>query len=153
MRTPQQIADRLRWVCQHAAVALNNISEEDFSVKPLPEKWSKKEILGHLIDSAANNHQRFIRIQYEDQPVIGYDQNKWVAYSRYQEMDKSSLIQFWKLYNEHLAALILQIDPDDWQRLGKSNADRELTTLHWYADDYVTHLEHHLKAIGITIGQ
>src|SRR6478609_7364599 len=105
MLTPQQIVDRLLLVCLQASSAMNKFSEDDFSFKPAPEKWSKKEILGHLIDSATNNHQRFIRIQFEDNPVIGYDQNKWVEYSRYQQMSTTELIRFWQTYNQHLAAL------------------------------------------------
>ena len=62
------------------------IPETKFSFKPSPQKWSKKEILGHLIDSATNNHHRFVRVQFEDKPAIYYDQDMWVYYNYYNEL-------------------------------------------------------------------
>ena len=81
------------------------IAEDKFSFKPSPEKWSKKEILGHLIDSATNNHQRFIRAQFEDKPEIYYDQDMWVQYNHYNDMPLSQLIHFWTAYNLQLIEL------------------------------------------------
>src|ERR1700753_2074239 len=60
---------------------LEALTEETYAWKPHPHKWSKKEILGHLVDSAQNNIRRFIVAQYEDTPVIGYDQDAWVRHS------------------------------------------------------------------------
>lgn len=71
---------------------LTAIGEPAFSTKPAPEKWSKKEIIGHLIDSATNNHQRFVRAQFEPTPQIYYDQNKWNEYSYYDRMEGALVI-------------------------------------------------------------
>ncbi|MBK9046740.1 MAG: hypothetical protein IPL74_08565 [Bacteroidetes bacterium] len=60
------------------------IQIEDEMAKKSLQKWSKKEILGHLIDSATNNHQRFVRGQFETVPEISYDQNNWNTFSYYQ---------------------------------------------------------------------
>src|SRR5436190_2017362 len=79
-----------------------NITEAEWNAKPQPDKWSKKEILGHLLDSATNNHQRFVRAQFEDAPHIIYDQNKWNRHSHYNKMSSAHLISFWTLYNRHL---------------------------------------------------
>lgn len=68
----QPFLKRLEYLCATVPGIISTIAETEFCFKPLPEKWSKKQILGHLIDSAANNHQRFIRIQYEQEPVIFY---------------------------------------------------------------------------------
>src|SRR5688572_12617744 len=88
---------------------LHKIPENEFRQKPKPEKWSKQEILGHLIDSAANNHQRFIRIQYENDPAIVYDQDKWNAHHHYNELSKDFVIEFWWLYNKHILELIIKV--------------------------------------------
>jgi hypothetical protein len=64
--------------------ALTLVSEKDFSSKPIPRKWSKKEILGHLVDSAQTNIRRFVVAQYEKDPVIIYKQDNWVSISNYQ---------------------------------------------------------------------
>src|SRR6478736_6524805 len=81
---------------------LTNIEDSNASLKPSPDKWSKKEILGHLIDSATNNHQRFIRGQFEDVPTISYDQNQWNRLNHYNEIALTQLIVFWMQYNKHL---------------------------------------------------
>jgi hypothetical protein len=73
---------RLEYLLEVIPAKLSALNDGFFSQKTDPLKWSRKEILGHLIDSAANNHQRFIRIQYENEPVIFYDQNKWIEMHR-----------------------------------------------------------------------
>lgn len=86
---------RLQYLCDTIPPLLLKIPEGDFTNKPQAGKWSKKEILGHLIDSATNNHQRFIRAQFENVPVISYDQNNWNACSRYNQVDSKQLVSFW----------------------------------------------------------
>ena len=67
---------RLEFLCVIIPPLLNEMGEPAFSLKPAANKWSPKEIIGHLIDSATNNHQRFVRVQFEDTPAIVYDQGK-----------------------------------------------------------------------------
>jgi hypothetical protein len=62
---------------------LYKIDEKEYLLKPAPEKWSKKEILGHLVDSAQTNIRRFVVAQYEEQPHIVYAQNAWVTAANY----------------------------------------------------------------------
>ena len=78
----ENIVDRLQYLCDAIPSLIKQIPEQEFSHKSAPGKWSKKEILGHLIDSATNNHQRFVRAQFEDTPFIIYDQDNWNAASR-----------------------------------------------------------------------
>ena len=125
---------------------LKSISEMKFSVKPAPNKWSKKEILGHLIDSAANNHQRFIRVQFEHRPLIAYDQNSWVTYNHYNELTAKQLIRFWFVYNKHLIEIIKRIPEENLERECKMK-DGKVVTLDFLINDYVVHLEHHLNTL------
>jgi hypothetical protein len=125
---------------------LKSISDMKYSMKPSPEKWSKKEILGHLIDSATNNHQRFIRVQFENKPAIFYDQDLWVAHSHYNELPVKQLIRFWTVYNKHLLEIIKRIPAENLMRECKMR-DGNHVTLQFLVDDYVTHLQHHLKQI------
>ncbi len=97
---------RLEYLCDLIPQLLTEIEEQTFSVKPQPNKWSKKEIIGHLIDSATNNHQRFVRGQFEDVPKIVYDQNKWNEFNFHQKMDRQQLISFWTIYNRQLPELL-----------------------------------------------
>ena len=78
---------------------LEAVSEENYALKPKAEKWSKKEILGHLVDSAQNNIRRFLVAQYEDTPVILYNQDKWVELTNYQHYPTRDLLSLWILLN------------------------------------------------------
>ena len=140
--------ERLRHLCDIIPPLLEQIPESEFMFQTSPEKWSKKEIPGHLVDSAVNNHQRFIRIQYENEPIIFYNQNQWVNLSHYKDMDTDHLIKFWKLYNLHLTELIKFI-PEENLLLNGVGGDGRKFPLHFYIQDYVTHLEHHLKQLVI----
>lgn len=125
---------------------LKGISEIKFSIKPSPEKWSKKEILGHLIDSATNNHQRFIRVQFEKRPAIFYEQDNWVRYHYYNELPAKQLIRFWTAYNKQLIEIIKRI-PEENLVLECKMRDGKFVTLDYLVNDYVTHLEHHINQI------
>jgi hypothetical protein len=138
----------LAQVVEKSLGALRAISEAEASVKPAPGKWSKKEILGHLIDSAANNHQRFIRLQLESEVTLpGYEQDGWVRANGYQNKPWADIITLWSAYNSHLATVIENLDPATLQHVWHHpKADYKLGFL---AEDYVGHLQHHLKQIGI----
>jgi hypothetical protein len=125
---------------------LLNMDESDLTLKSSPEKWSKKEILGHLIDSAANNHQRFIRGQYENEPTIYYDQNQWNILSQYQAMSTKQIIAFWTMYNQHLLHIVKHIPNDHLQKKCRA-FDGNTYTLEFLTNDYVAHLEHHLRQV------
>lgn len=137
---------KLTEYCIEFPELLKGISEIKFSIKPSPGKWSKKEILGHLIDSATNNHQRFIRVQFENRPAIFYDQDNWVAYNHYNELTAKQLIRFWTVYNKQLIEIIKRIPEENLLRECKMR-DGKYVTLHFLINDYVTHLEHHISQI------
>ena len=135
---------RLELLCQIIPPLLSKLSEEDISFKPKPGKWSIKETLGHLIDSATNNHHRFVRAQFEDKPTITYNADDWVGASHYQAMPTQLLISFWHNYNLYLAELIRQ-QPDEIMSKECYSGYETPRTLEWLFDDYVVHLEHHLR--------
>src|SRR4029453_2043663 len=135
-------------VVTHALPHLSAISDDAASKKPAPDKWSKKEILGHLIDSAANNHQRFVRLQLQPEISLpGYDQDNWVRLNRYQQAPWSEIIILWSAYNRHLATVIESLDEATLGHLWHSPSGD--VTLEFIATDYVRHLRHHLSQIGI----
>ena len=130
-------------MCQIIPPLLLKIKEVDFAQRPSPGKWSIKETLGHLIDSATNNHHRFVRAQFEDKPLITYNADDWVAASPYQTMSSVHMISFWHLYNHHIAELIKKLPEEMLASECYSGYDTP-RTLAWLFDDYVVHLEHHL---------
>jgi len=142
----QQTASELASLIHQYSDRLYGLKEEEVSIKLSPTKWSKKEILGHLIDSAANNHQRFIRVQFEHRPLIAYDQNSWVTYNHYNELTAKQLIRFWFVYNKHLIEIIKRIPEENLERECKMK-DGKFVTLDFLINDYVVHLEHHLNAL------
>ncbi|THU41266.1 DinB family protein [Niastella caeni] len=116
--------------------------------KPAPNKWSKQEILGHLIDSAINNLKRFTDAQYFPQPytIIRYNQDELVAINRYQQLPLAHLLQLWIVLNQQILNIISTI-PADKLSYTVIIPSGESKTLEWVIIDYVEHMEHHLKQI------
>ena len=106
------VADYLRQTLQEVLPALQVISEEEASIKPLPHKWSKKEILGHLIDSATNNHHKFVRTMAQPHVnFVGYAQDFWVTEQQYNSRNWQEIITYWYAYNTHIAHVIEFANP------------------------------------------
>lgn len=132
-----------------ALLDFSKISKESWDEKPNPIKWSRKELLGHLIDSASNNLRRLIVGQYEQGTKIVYHQDEWVAYQNYQEMDIEDVKTLWKLMNDQIArviGLIPQSKLDNTCDTGKGKV--EVHTLVYFIEDYIVHLKYHLKQIN-----
>ena len=143
----KEIAESLEALIDRAAHRLFDIAEADSEARPAPGKWSKKEIIGHLIDSASNNHQRFVRAQeIPSLSLPGYAQNFWVDRQGYQTELWKTLVALWTTYNTHLAHLIARI-PNECADNFCTVGDSKPVTLKWLAEDYVRHAEHHLEQI------
>jgi hypothetical protein len=144
---PENVAKELTAVVQAAAPRLAALSEATVTHRPTPDRWTIKEVVGHLIDSAANNHQRFVRAQYVSELVFPkYEQNEWVRSQHYNEIEWPELIEFWLRYNVHLAHVIRNI-PSDVLGVRCRIGDYEPMTLKLLIEDYVVHLKHHLAKI------
>jgi hypothetical protein len=127
---------------------LFSISDEDFAVKSSPEKWSKQEELGHLVDSAHNNLRRFIVGQYETNPKIVYDQNFWVPAANYLAQSSFDLVTLWELLNRQVCEVLKSMPEKNYSRtVDTGKGAVELHTLEWLAEDYVKHARHHLHHI------
>ena len=127
---------------------LRQLDEEEFSEKPSPEKWSRKEELGHLIDSAHNNLRRFIVAQYTWAPNIVYDQDAWVRTTRYQNQRADDLIALWYQLNIQIFEVLRSMPETSYGKMCDTGKDKEqLYTLEWLARDYLKHLLHHMHHI------
>jgi len=146
----QKVIDRLQDHINLAPSEFLKYPEGELRRKPAPDKWSKKELLGHLIDSAANNHHRFIKAQFQPAPMFveAYAQNDWVRIQKYNEKDSQQLVNLWKAYNEHIL-FIMQNTPDNNLeiKLKAEDAFENADTLFLLMKDYVDHMDHHLKQI------
>jgi len=119
--------------------------------KPAPDAWSPKEEFGHLLDSAANNHQRIVRTQLEEKPAMpGYDGDAWVVLHQYQRRDWQSLIDRWVALNCQLLTAAEAVPDSAWSRLCTIDDSGPLT-LQFVFDDYVNHMLQHLRHIGVEV--
>lgn len=141
-----EVASELDHVLENSAAGLLAISEESAGRPPAANKWSRKEILGHLIDSAANNHQRFVRLQLDESLVLpSYEQNGWVRSQNYAGREWRDLVELWLAYNRHLVHVIRHADANAARHIWKAAGGD--TTLEFLIKDYLGHLRHHLAQI------
>lgn len=154
----EQFIKELTETVEAAAARLLAMSEAQSATRPAPGKWSPKEIIGHLIDSAANNHRRFVLAQLQEDLVFpGYEQDKWVAVQSYQSASWLSLVDLWKNFNLHIAHLVSCMPQEVLRRPRRAHNLREIawqtvppeqpTTLEYFIRDYFGHVQHHLRQI------
>jgi hypothetical protein len=141
----KNITNELREIVNTWTEKASHLPDVEFSAKPHADKWSKKEVVGHLIDSAQNNLRRFICGQYEQSPPkITYQQDFWVDANRYQDMTKEEVIELWRLINLRICAVLDSMPEANYGRQCDTGA---LHSLEWLAGDYVKHMKHHLNQI------
>lgn len=140
---------RLRFHLMDVPSRLTILSATEL-IDKTPGKWSRKEILGHLIDSAINNLKRFTDAQSIDEPYLirGYNQDKLVVANQYQNLPVDHLLALWKSLNTQIIYVVEAIAVESLARTVHSGDPESTTfTLGWLIEDYVAHLEHHLKTL------
>lgn len=145
----RHIAARLRDIVRTSFDRLTTISDE-YAKQPIsPGKWSRKEVVGHLVDSAANNHQRFVRAALKNElRYPAYQQSGWVSLQNYREESWGDLLAFWKAYNVHIAHVIESI-PEDRLDQQLVVGDNEPVTLRFLIEDYLEHLSTHIGQLQL----
>ncbi len=147
-RTARDIADTVT----NSRTWLSALDDDTIREKPSPDRWSIAEVLGHLIDSANNNHQRFIRAQDVESLVFPkYDENRWVASAGYHESPWNEIVDLWALYNLQLARIIALV-PTSQLETECTITPYEPCTLGSLITDYLDHLNHHLKIVRERLG-
>jgi hypothetical protein len=154
----QEYVTRLRLLVEENEPRLLALPDSATAARPGPGRWAPREVLGHLIDSASNNHQRFVRAQWQDSLVFaGYDQEAWVVLQKYESAPWEELVALWRGFNLHLA-WVMEVTPEETrlrpraehnlhQIAWRTIAAGEPATLDYLMADYVGHLEHHLRQI------
>lgn len=154
----EEALEDFRRTIEEATTRLLEISEEASRLPRAEGKWSPKEVIGHLIDSASNNHQRFVRAQFQDDLVFqGYDQEAWVSAQKYNEEPWPLLVELWRSFNLHLLHVMRHVP--ERARTGqrrkhnlhqiawKTVPEDEPATLEYFMRDYIGHLKNHLGQI------
>lgn len=138
----------LKNIIEEELLRFETIYEEDWSYKISPEKWSKKEILGHLCDSAITNIRRFVVTQYKENENIVYDQNFWVKAQNYQNIPTQDVINLWKFLNFQIVHTVENIPDEALQRTcDTTKTNPQNFTLEFIIQDYIDHMQYHLKVI------
>lgn len=142
------LSAELTQVVGQAEAILRAVGELESERPALAGGWSRKQLLGHLIDSASNNHQRFVRAALQGSLEFpAYDQADWARIQAAEEVSWPALVELWAAYNRYLAHVIARLPADKLEsrcRIG----DGPPVTLNFLARDYLRHLLHHLKQIG-----
>jgi hypothetical protein len=143
----KNVADELRKIVELFTPMLQALNDPDIAQRPAPKKWSQKEILGHLIDSASNNQQKFVRMmQGPHLEFPGYEQDAWVDLQNWSAANWESMTNLWASYNQHIAYLIETVDAKYLANSIRIDGTGPFT-LEFIMPDYVEHLKHHLKQI------
>jgi len=154
----EQWLEDFKQTIESASPRLQQITDAQSSEPRAEDHWSSKQIIGHLIDSAANNHARFVLAQLKDDLLFpGYEQDGWVRTNHYQEASWSQLVELWRAYNLHLHHVMAHADERKMntpctlhtlQEIAfKTVPQTEPVTLEYLMKDYVVHLKHHLSQI------
>ena len=147
----KHLADELEYLVTTAFERLEGLDDTQTSVRPSPKAWSKKEILGHLIDSASNNHQRFVRAQCASKLAFPpYAQEQWVDLQRYNRADWGQMLAFWRLYNLHLAHIVRQI-PAGKMSVPCTIGTEAPVTLAFLVEDYLAHMRLHFEQLELAV--
>ncbi|MGD8962943.1 MAG: DinB family protein [Desulfobacterales bacterium] len=148
-----EVAGQLEQAVDSAVERWRDLHEERLKFCPSANAWSIKEIIGHLIDSASNNHQRFVRLQLEQLlifPDYSTDNILWVRIQKYQERTWAELLDLWGQFNYQLAHIMRSVDPDCLSHTWQVDSNTRYT-LFDLMTDYLRHLEDHLIQIGDTL--
>lgn len=141
----EELIHRFRELLDKGFEHLHGLTDAAASLPVAPGKWSRKQIVGHLIDSASNNHQRFVRVALEDNLSLpGYDQDGWVDVQRYAEERWDDVLALWHRYNVHLLHIMATASQESLEHMCQVEGDAPVT-LRLLMEDYVRHLKHHLK--------
>jgi hypothetical protein len=143
-----EISGELLSVIDFAEPRLRSVVACETTKPILPGGWSRKQVIGHLIDSASNNHQRFVRAAL--QPSLEfppYDQASNVRVQAVQDADWALLLDLWSAYNRYLAHVIGHLPASKLETPCRIGADAPVT-LRFLATDYLAHLLHHLRQLS-----
>jgi hypothetical protein len=142
-----QLSNRLEELVEKTKHNFGSVSDAAAAKPAIPGGWSRKQILGHLIDSASNNHQRFVRALLQDELRFpGYDQEGCVRVQLYPKLRWAELLDLWAIYNRFLAHVLAGV-PEAKRSTPCFIGDHPVMTLEELAEDYLKHMEHHLEQI------
>ena len=140
---PEELADRLASTIRSAVPWLVTLSNADASLPERDGKWSAKEVIGHLTDSATNNLARIVRMQIAAEHMPGYAQEAWVEVQHYLDREWAEVLALWFALNEHIVWTIRHIPHA--ALANRATVAGSPLTLGFLIEDYIAHMQHHLR--------
>ena len=144
-----EVADDIEEEIEAAIERWEALPEDVLTYRAYADAWSIKEVIGHLIDSASNNHQRFVRLQLEEEllfPDYSKYNEQWIKIQTYQDRSWNDLLALWQHYNRHLAHLMRCVDPASLNHAWALNPETRITLFDMMVD-YLRHLKEHIEQI------
>jgi hypothetical protein len=142
------LSTKLMATVDSAEASLRKIGDSESAKPILPGGWSCKQVLAHLVDSASNNHQRFVRAALQDSLSFpAYDQDAWSRMQCPQDAEWALLVALWANYNRYLAHVIARL-PVGKLDVSCAIGSDDVVSLRFLVEDYLRHLDHHLRQIG-----
>ena len=150
LRKLREVAQEIQSLVTSCVAEWRDLTEEVITHRPTPDSWSAKEIIGHLIDSASNNHQRFVRLQIRDSlifPDYQHDNEYWVKIQRYQERPWQELLALWRHFNSHVDYLIQSVNPHCLSHAWQVDSETRIS-LRELMSDYLRHMRVHVAQVN-----
>jgi len=144
MEELKQVIENLSKLIEDVPMKFRQFPMEEINFKPKPEKWSKKEILGHLCDSCFNNIHRIIRVQYEDKPFMIYNQDEWVRNQDYQNRNIEDILDLWISLHKQFIHVLINFPKNHLKSMLDWGGE---VTAQFVITDYLDHHNHHLRQI------
>jgi hypothetical protein len=144
---PLQLSLLLRETIEREVLNLRQLTDEAAArTDGRPGTWTRKQELGHLIDSATNNHVRFVLATIDGEfRGQGYAQDKWVEAHGYRDIEWRTLVDLWYQYNALLAQVVERIPEEHMEN--RCVIGWGVATLRFVIEDYVLHMQHHLDHV------
>jgi hypothetical protein len=151
----RKITEKITELTDHWVPILENLPDDLLMNKLNWQKRSIKQVVGHMVDSASNNHQRMVRLQYNKElvfPDYRQDNDSWITIQNYQDANWQNIVQLWKFYNLHIIHVIQSIDLNKLENYW-NDFEGTKVTLEQMIEGYLWHLELHLKEIQVVLNE
>jgi hypothetical protein len=149
---PTELARQFRADIEALDLSLSGLPAELAEVPWRPGGWTRKQIVGHLLDSCTNNRQRFVRAAIDGAYAgPGYTQDAWVAAHGYADLEWGTLLRWWRTEHEILAAVVDRIPEDRLAARCTVGSDKPVT-LRFLIEDYIAHQKHHFAQLTASTG-
>ena len=130
-----------------------SVPEKKLHERPVPDKWSVRELLAHFADAEIVSTWRYRQmIEHDGCQLPGYDQELWHKLGEYSSRRPEESVMLFRLLREANLRMFAQLTPEQWQRHGV-HAERGPMTVQDLARQIAGHDLNHLEQIQKILGE